>query len=114
MNYEMEAELPQRQAEFGLRKAAEKALEAMENNLWAVMDQAPAIDVNAYHAAIVALRAALAEPDEVAAERDACLKIIERYQATKDSHPIGDLSGAWMVTAFEEIKATIRARGINE
>lgn len=50
----------------------------------------------------------------VEAERDACLKIIERYQATKDSHPIGDLSGAWMVTAFEEIKATIRARGINE
>lgn len=46
-----------------LREAAEKALEAMENNLWAVMDQAPAIDVNAYHAAIVALRAALAEPD---------------------------------------------------
>lgn len=45
-----------------LREAAEKALEAMENNLWAVMDQAPAIDVNAYHAAIVALRAALAEP----------------------------------------------------
>lgn len=53
---------------MNLHEAAEQALEAMENNLWAVMDQAPAIDVNAYHAAIVALRAALAEPETTHSE----------------------------------------------
>jgi hypothetical protein len=74
-----------------LRKAAEMALEALES----VYGKGKRCE-----AAIKELRQALAEPDEVLAEREACAKVAESYEPTCDSCPRG-------------VAIAIRARGID-
>ena len=74
-----------------LRKAAEMALEAHDNGYGKI----------AHDAAIEALRQALAQPDEVLAEREACAKLCDLV-----AKEIDDTNGIATYCA-----AAIRARG---
>lgn len=116
MNYEMEAELPQRQTEFGLREAAKHLLEAWDNGTHNVVDS------------LEILRAALAESDgwrqcakgqkttqfcglleeAVKVEREACARVCELLRPSKREydHRFYDACTASAIA--------IRARGIND
>lgn len=61
---------------MNLREAAQQALEALE----AWEDAAPSQWTTRDEKTITALRAALEQPDPVAAEREACAKICESLQ----------------------------------
>ena len=79
-----------------LREAAQQALEALDRVQPQIRGAIPQQDVEN---AITALRAALAEPEElrenerlreaVAAEREACAEVAESYEPTCDTCPSG-------------------------
>ena len=75
---------------MNLREAAERALDALEDIFGKEKKDVGAIN---------ALRQALAQPDEVLAEREACAKLCENMER----------NGAWITKA--EAAAAIRARG---
>lgn len=86
-----------------LRKAAEQALEALEWNYGT--DLCDIENCTAWldkmNATISALRQALAQPDEVLAEREACAKVVESDGLARGEY-------GYMLT---KAAARIRARG---
>jgi hypothetical protein len=46
-----------------------------------------------------------------AAEREACVQIIEEYQIPVGNSPAGELACEWTYDALKEIRDDIRARG---
>jgi hypothetical protein len=48
-----------------------------------------------------------------AAEREACVQIIEEYQIPVGNSPAGELACEWTYDALKEIRDDIRARGEN-
>lgn len=47
-----------------------------------------------------------------AAEREACIKVIEAYQIPVGNSPAGELAFDWTYDALKQIRDEIRARGV--
>jgi len=91
-----------------LRKAADMAHEALV--MWEQLD--PHHSLNVVRApAINALAEALAQPDEVAAEREACAKACDGIRYNGYCPPEDGAARSYYNNAAEECAAAIRARG---
>lgn len=97
-----------------LREAAEMALEFCENiaygSPWEGL--APLAVRKAAMKSMDALRAALAEPDEIAAEREACARVCEQY--AEHQQQWRNESAEFRAMGANEAAEAIRARGAYE
>jgi len=50
--------------------------------------------------------------EAVAAEREACIKVIEAYQIPVGNSPAGELACDWTYDALKQIRDEIRERGV--
>ena len=86
-----------------LRKAAQQALEALDSDH-------PDIQLRA----AITLREALAQPDPVAAEREACIALLEGIDQTENGSDVGWWETSTGARFGAGILAAIRARGKHE
>ena len=84
-----------------LRTAAQQALEASEETHWKpALGNEHVVEFMTRFAALVA-----------AAEREACIDIIETYRIPVGNSAAGEMACEWTYDALHEIRDAIRARG---